>query len=375
MKTRCALLLVLAACGSKGSKDEPASDVTGVLAMTAKTDGPQVVLTTTCPEYGTLEARGESVMCKAGPTELRLLASKLGAGTHTITADARHGEVHLHGEVTVTVPAAALAPYMVIADCNGDISDKYVGVTVKSGGKSFDCNTFHGARVRLAINATPNAKLTFGTKAITIPESGVAEPIVDLTEGILAFTVDQLADSERVSPPIEVPWTLEVAGTKLAGKITVQESILDAGGLAGLWLADVAAGKIDRPAFSVAKPGERRTIVLLGTNGKVQTTDRRGTVRDLDLIAVETEASRVEQGHCDFDSDGKQVRARRFAVTIDVKVTNLVDGSAIGTRSFTPSADGCPMFDMFDPADPQTVVGPDRGPVMKWLETLALPTA
>jgi hypothetical protein len=69
------------------------------------------------------------------------------------------------------------------------------------------------------------------------------------------------------------------------------------------------------------------------------------------------------------------VTSTRFAVTIDVKVTSLVDGRAIGTKSFSASADSCPMFDMFDPSDPQTVVGPDRGPVMKWLETLALPTA
>lgn len=378
MTRRALLLLTLAACGNGSSKDVPAGATAGHLAVTAKIDGPYVVVTATCTEYATLEALGASTTCHEGPTELRILATKLGAGPHTFAAEANHGDERMKGEVAITIPAAAVAPFLVIEDCVSEYSgnDGRVGVFVKTGGKNFNCDSFHGARVKLEIKASPNAKLTFGGKPITIAETGEAAPIVDLSEGILALTVDQLAvDSMSASTPIEVPWTLEVGNSKLAGKITVQESVGYAGKLSGQWLADIAAGKIDRPAFTVAKPGERRTIALFGDDGKLSLTDRRGTVRDLDLIAVAKEIGRTESGTCDFESSGKVVRARRFSVEVEVKITNLADGSVVATKKFLPSPDGCPMFVTFDPSDPRTAVSPDSDKIMKWLETFALPTA
>ena len=228
MTGRSLLLIALAACGNAGSKDVPAGATAGHLDVTAKIDGPNIVVTATCPEWAKLEALGESTFCKVGPTELRVLASKLGTGSRTFAAEATHGSERWKGEVAITIPAAAVAPFFVIEDCNSEISgnDDRVGVFVKTGGKSFNCYTFHGARVKLQIKASPNAKLTFGGKPITIPETGEAEPIIDLTEGLLGLTIDQLAvESSGASTPIEVPWTLEVGSSKLAGKITVQETV------------------------------------------------------------------------------------------------------------------------------------------------------
>ena len=359
-------MIALAACGNGSSKDEH-------LAITARIDGPYVVLTTTCTRDGSLEVLGQSTTCDEGPTELRIFATKLGVGPHTVTAEANRGDERMKGEVTITIPAAAVAPFMAIEACKDEYSEGRVGVVVKTGDKNFPCRSFQGAHVKLAIKATPKAKLTFGDKPVAISDTGEAEPLVDLDKGIQAMTLDQL---DGDSPPsIEVPWTLEVGNSKLAGKITVQLNLGETDQLAGQWLGAIAAGTIDRPGFSGAKPGERRTIALVREDGALKLSDRRGTVRDLDLVAVAKETRRTESGTCDFKSDGKVVHARRFSAEVEVKVTNLADGSTVATQKFSPRPDSCPTFVTLDPADPKTAVGPDSDQIMKWLETFTLPAS
>lgn len=379
MIRRSFALLALAACGkgTPAASDDPEGPP-APLEATARIEGSTVVVHAKCPAYWTIEIVGQSAPCLGTGADVKLVAAKLGAGHHDVAMSATGGfkQKTITGSFAVDVPAAAVAPYFVIDGCASEYEREDVGLFVKGAGKPQMCRSYHGARAKLQIKASPNAKVTIGVQTMTVPDSGELEPIVDLTEPLLGLTIDQLAvDSLGASPTMTMPWKLDAGGSQLTGTLEITEEVGEGGKLARQLLKDVAAGKVDRPAFTVAKPSERRTIALLGLDDKATPTDRRGTVRDLDLVAVERETARTESGTCEFDSNGKVVRARRFSVEVEVTVTNLADGTVVATKKFAPSKDSCPMFEMMDPRDPQTAVSPNQDGIMAWLETLTRATS
>jgi hypothetical protein len=251
---------------------------------------------------------------------------------------------------------------------------------VKVGERTESCETFNGANAKLIIEANPNAKLTIAGKTETIPESGTLAHVVDLTEPVLALKLDDVAvdpqepTKRSTKASIAVPYSLESDGTTLAGNLEFTEVVGFEGGLGSHFLALVAAGKAERGGFTTAKTGERRTVGWVGHDGKLRVTDRSGAIRDVDLIAVEHETARSENGTCDYEAEGKQIRAKRVLVDIELAVMNLADGT-VENKPFPASPDprNCPMFSVMDRKDPKAEARVADDTIKAWLDSLAAP--
>ena len=368
------LLLLLVACKSTGS---PADDVPFV--PTARVDGPMVVIEVRCPDTtGEIQANGQRTYCSYEKrATLRLPAAGIGTGKHTIAVSYQHRRDTRTENVTVDIPASATGPYLTVDKCEDDFQDKtraQLDLVVDGKGKQ-DCSSFHGARAKVDFRATPGGKLTLGTdKPLDVPASGELEATVDLTPAIMALKLDDFAVSglSAKTPPMEVAYAFDAGGKHLTGTLAFQQASFEMGKLFHVWLHDLVDGKIDRPAFTPPAAGERKTILFLDSHDDVQTTDRRGTVKELDYVATIKETGRKEAGTCEFETSGKKTVAKRYGVDSEVTVTSLADGKVVVTKPF-PAPSGCPMVAMLDPNKPETSVIVNKNDVMAWLETLAKP--
>lgn len=355
-----------AAAGCGGGKDLS-------LTATAKVEGSFVVVSATCNIYGQIEASGVSSDCRPdAPAVLRIPAQRLGTGAQKVVVNGSGAGKKAQVEVAVDIPASATGPYFTVTKCGGDTSGDFI--TVEDGGKKLECHTAGGARVKLAMQASPGGKLTIGGKTVTAAD-GELELAVELGEGILALSLDDLLSDASDGPKIAVPWKLEAGGKQIEGQLTAAVKFGNHKTVMWQWLRDVAGGKVDRPAFQPRAEG-RKTAIRVPTEkyAKLATTDRRGTVRELGLIAIEREVKRTKDGSCEFESNGKVIKAARFGVELEVKVIGTADGKEVTTKVF-PAPAGCPTFAMLRPDRAEVAVRADEAAVMAWLDTLTEPGA
>jgi hypothetical protein len=273
----------------------------------------------------------------------------------------------------VEVPEVPKDPFFTLDDCVSDYSsvEDSASISVTSGDKSLDCRSFHGVRAKVKLHVNPGAKLQIAGRDVTVPATGAVETIVDFSDAILDVSIDDFAADtlDSKSAELTVPWKLEAGGKSIEGKLTLTEASYEHGKLYRQWLRDVSDGKIDHPSFTAAAKGERKTIALLDVDNRdITPTDRRGKVRDLDMVAVEKETKRTESGVCEFDTNGTVTRAKRFGVELEVTVSSLTDGHVVATKTF-PAPSGCPSFEMLDPNDPKTAVRPRKEDITRWLES------
>jgi hypothetical protein len=265
----------------------------------------------------------------------------------------------------------ASGPYFKVAKCASDSDSQPIDLVV--GDKPVICTTFGGARSKLAIRANPNAKLTLGAKQVTIPASGELDTIVEFGDAILALAIDDFVSSEiGAETPLTIPWKLEGAGKPLDGTLKFTVRFGQQSRMFRRWVRDVVDGKIDRPAFAPPQKNQRKTVLRVPSDdySAMTVTDRRGKVADVDLVAVEREVKRTQQGTCDFNSTGKVTRARRFGVEVEVELFETAGGTSVEKKSFADPG-GCPMFAMLAPSNPEVAVRVDVKVVMAWLEALA----
>ena len=377
--TRCLVLVVV--LGGACKKDEPIA----VLQATATATGPAVVITATCTNFQSIAAPERSAFadCKDGKVRLEVPADKLGKGKQTIhvIASNENGRTMAVADLAVDVSLTGQPPYLRVTGCDHEPSDEHsTSLQVKVGERSESCETFTGATAKLIIEANPNAKLTIAGNTETIPESGTLTHVVDLAEPVRGLKLEEVAVDPQAplkrtkASSIAVPYSLESDGKTLAGNLEFTEIAGFEGGLGSRYLALVAAGKTERGAFTTAKPGERRTVGWVGHDGKLRVTDRSGTIRDVDLIAVEHETARRENGTCDYEAEGKHIRAKRVLVDIELAVMNLSDGT-VEKRPFPASTDprNCPMFSVMDRKDPKAEARVADDTITDWLDSLAEP--
>jgi hypothetical protein len=345
------------------------------LTATAKVDGTFVVITASCSLPAQVEASGVAGDCRPdAPVMLRVPAQRIGAGAKSVAVSGNGAGKRAQLQVAVDVPAAATGPYFLVTKCMGDGGEF---LALEDGGRKHDCHTAGGARVKLAIQASPGAKLTIGGQTVGVPDGGQFELGVDLGEGILALSIDDLLSDASDGPKLAIPWKLDAAGQQLEGKLTAFVKFGQHDTLMWRWLRDVAAGKVDRPAFQPRAEGRRTAIRVPAEKfAKLTPTDRRGTVRELGLIAIEREARRTQSGTCQFEGrgKGKVITATRFGVELEVKVVNTADGKEVTTKSF-PAPAGCPSFAMLRPDRAEVAVRVGEADVMAWLDTLTEPGA
>ncbi len=126
--------------------------------------------------------------------------------------------------------------------------------------------------------------------------------------------------------------------------------------------------------FTAATPGQRRTVGWIGQTGKLMVTDRAGAVRDIDVIAVEHETGRSENGTCEYDADGKKVRAKRTVIDVELITMNLADGT-VQKKPFPSSRHpaNCPMYSVMDADDPKVEAGVPADTIKRWVNSLAEP--
>ena len=342
------------------------------LTATAKVDGSFVVVTASCNVYSKLEVSGITGDCTPeAPATIRVPAQRFGAGSKTVAVVLTGIGKRKQVDVAVDIPASATGPFFVVTKCIGD-GGEFLGL--EDGGRKFDCHTAGGARVKLAIQASPGAKLTIGGQTMGVPDTQF-EHGVDLSDGILALSIDDLLSDASDGPRLAIPWKLEADGKQIEGKLTAFVKFGNHKTVMWQWLRDVTAGKMDRPAFQPRAEG-RTTAIRVPTEkfAKLTTTDRRGTVRELGLIAVEREVKRTKGGTCEFESKGKVITAARFGIELEVKVIGTADGKAVTTKIF-PAPAGCPSFAMLRPGKAEVAVRVREADVMTWLDTLTEPGA
>ena len=342
------------------------------LTATAKVEGNFVVVTASCNIRSQVEASGVSGPCAPdAPAMLRVPAERIGTGAKSVAVVLTGAGKRAQVDVAVDIPASATGPYFLVAKCVGD-GGEFLGL--EDGGRKFDCHTAGGARITLSMQASPGAKLTIGGKTVGVPE-GPFELGVDLGDGILALSIDDLLSDASDGPKLAIPWKLDAAGKQIEGKLTAFVKFGQHDTVMWQWLHDVAAGKVDRPAFQPRAEG-RKTAVRVPTEkfAKLTATDCRGTVRELGLIAVEREVKRTKGGTCEFESKGKVITAARFGVELEVKVIGTADGKEVTTKIF-PAPTGCPSFAMLRPDRAEVAVRASEADVMAWLDTLTEPGA
>lgn len=93
------------------------------------------------------------------------------------------------------------------------------------------------------------------------------------------------------------------------------------GPLLARFLRDVAAGKVDRPAFVAPAAGARKNVVCVPDERSIQVLDHRGAVKDLAMVAIAAESEPVEHGTCELESKGTKVSAKRLDISLTVTVT------------------------------------------------------
>jgi hypothetical protein len=342
------------------------------LTATAKVEGSFVVVSASCSMHARVEAAGVAGECgPAAPATLRVPAQRLGTGAKTIAVSGSGAGKQAQVEVTVDIPASATGPYFAVTKCSNDSTEF---LTLDDRGRALQCSTAGGARVKLTMQASPGGKLTIGGKTVTAAD-GDFELGVELSEGILALSIDDLHSTASDGPKLAIPWKLEAGGKQIEGQLTAAVKFGSHKTVVWQWLRDVAAGKVDRPAFQPRAEG-RKTAIRVPTEkfAKLTTTDQRGTVRELALIAIEREVKRTKAGTCQFDSNGKVITAARFGVELEVKVIGTGDGKEVATKIF-PAPSGCPSFAMLRPDRAEVAVRAGEADVMAWLDTLTEPGA
>jgi hypothetical protein len=355
------LLLVLAACGGNNFS----------FTATAKVEGPFVVIEANCNvPAAKIEAGGVTSPCDPdAPAMLRVPAQSVGSGPKTIVVNGTGVGQQRQVEVSVDIPASAIGPYFEVSGCpRAETSGEFL--SVEAGSRTFDCSTGGGgARVKLSLQASPNGKLTIGGKPVAVPASGKLDHVLDLGEGILALSLDDLTAGGSDGPPISVPWKLDAGGKQLEGTIATRVKFGNHDQLMWQWLRDVAAGKVERPRFTPRTEG-RKTAIRVPENkfSKLAPTDRRGTTREVSFLAIEREAKRSKDGTCDFVVDRRNVTATRYGVELEVKLVSTANGKPIETKVF-PAPAGCPEFAMLDPKRAEVAVRVREEDVMAWLET------
>lgn len=357
--------------------DGPPPPFTG----TATLERAMVKLHLACPRLAEITIDGgKPETCFDMKLDTTIPAAAIGAGHHVfdVRAKRRNGQV-LTTTIALDIPASATGPYFEVTGCEQDYQDRERVALELGGGTTPNalCETFHGARVKLAFSATPRAQLAIGGKTLAVPDAGTGTIVVELGDLLLARSLDDFVATSpgAAPPPMPVAWRLTAGPTALDGTLTIGERSYASGQLETMWMRALIAGKIDRPAFTPPKPGERKTVLLVGENGRdLYATDHRGTVRDLDLVAVERETGRREAGTCELeDHDKRKIVAKRLAVDLEVAVTSLADGKVVTTKAFPGPATGCPWFSMLDKAHPEVAVRVEKKQVEDWLETLATP--
>ncbi|MCW5801300.1 MAG: hypothetical protein KIT31_02725 [Deltaproteobacteria bacterium] len=354
--------VLLAACGEDATE----------LTATARVEGSFVLVEATCPGATDVEVAPFALRDDCSfdnPARFRIPAAQLGAGAKKLTVT---GVMKNHKptaiEVSVDVPDAALAPYLLVDRCGRD-AGRSESLTLEGGGRATSCDTFGGARVKLLGRASPNGKLSIGGKTIEIPASGELAAVVELTDAILGLTIDELVDRHG-DPKLALPWKLEAKGKTAEGKLSLRASYGNSRHVFAAWLRDVASGKVDRPAF-VARPG-RKTVVRIsrGDLADLSASDRRGTVREVALIVVERELGRAKDGTCEFETNGRVTRATRYGIDLELVATSTLDGTTVATKAFK-SEGGCPSFAMLDPANPVVAVGVSEQTITAWLDEIS----
>jgi len=359
-RSSCVLLALalVASCG----KDETS------IKASVRVDGTFVVVEVSCPGATSVRAAGASEHCSKGsPAVIRIPADTFGAGTHKIMVEGEMTSLKpTKVELTVDIPASALGPSFTVEDCaqgpEGDSMDLKVGDT------AFSCRTSGGARAKLTGRASPRGKLTIGAKTIDVPDSGKYEVVADLSGGILALTIDDLV-SRNAEPAIVVPWKVDAGGKQIEGTLAFS---LKYGGhrkVMGQWLRDVVDGKIDRPVFTPRTEGRHTAVRAPTGDQELIATDRRGTVRELGLIAIDRETKRTQDGVCRFDSTQGSVTATRYGVELEVKVVSTADGKVVATRTFPPGK-GCPTVALLDRKKPEVGIPTPDTEISAWIDTL-----
>jgi hypothetical protein len=268
-------------------------------------------------------------------------------------------------------------PFFEVSKCGGGggTGDNFLALDVD--GKSIvDCQTFGGARAKLWMRATPKGKLQLGATTLSVPDGGSLDRVVELGDAILGLSIDDFVQKGAAETPLVVPWKLDTDGKHLEGKLQFAVRFMRQSQVFRQWLRDILDGKVDRPAFTAAPAGERRTVLRIPPDdyGDLTVSDRRGTVRDLDVVAREREGTRAEAGECEFDSKGKVVRAKRFSVPVEVDVVELATGKVLAKKTF-PAPTTCPSFVMMDPKRPEVAVRVAADEVTKWLAQFEAPAS
>ncbi|HEU4729499.1 MAG TPA: hypothetical protein VFT22_16475, partial [Kofleriaceae bacterium] len=181
-------ILVGVALATAGCGDRKHSPLEGE----TKIEGALVVLQVSCIGEQNVEALGRKGRCyDATPYQFRIPASVLGAGRHTVKVTGTKDSsppVTITIEVEVDVPEAALAAVLSVERCAESGTDVRVNAR-----RDLACKLAPDASVKLVIDASPKAKLTFDGDVIDVPDSGLVEPRVDLGKRFIALAIDELS--------------------------------------------------------------------------------------------------------------------------------------------------------------------------------------
>lgn len=368
--------LLLAALAVAACDDRAGPSGGPWIEATARVDGAFVVVDYHCLRGSYTPAliveTGTKLACEAKRATLRLPAAKLGAGPHTLTFGDEYRSVPPY-KVAIDVPASALQPYFSVDKCTFESSGIQMGLTVDKA-PEIDCWGAGGARAALHVIAPANAQLQLGGKTVTVPPSGELEQVVDFSDALLAMSIDD-AVSRGDGNPITIPYQLVAGNQTLAGTLAFATKFGQHAKLVETWLADIAAGKIDRPAFTPVTPGQRATLLVVPIYGDFDATDRRGTLRTAGYVAIVKAGKRTEHGTCQLDDKAKgAITAKRFLVEHDVTVTRLADGKVVAHKTFAPDPEKCPMLAYVQLDHPEVEATPSGSDVKAWLDTLTTAT-
>ncbi len=340
---------------------------------------------------------GATATAKFSSATIDIPAEKVGEGQQELTVVVTRGSKTKSKKVNVTVPAAALAPFLTITGCEGFTKGNYGAGAVKMKSKGMPsytkeqrCALQPSGAIALKLKANADAEVKVGDTKAQMGD-GVGIDLLPITPVLHKLSLRGVGDSKASG---EFPYSVQATSSRGGKTVTypvdltielkaIRSALFDAvletdGGKAARWPRTAHDGKPRGVAFAAKRhpvrvDGQDQTI-LNSSYAQVLVAGGEHKADEVDLFAVASPSDVTKRGACTgyrTISGVGGVRNTGFVMGFDVKVYDHT-GKEVASKVFSkPKKTRCPST-LSGTRGKTTILvwAPNKADVEQWLESL-----